>query len=388
MHNSTGSDAGVGSTRPPEPRAARRWAVRVAAAGFAVVLAEVLLRAGFALFVRLGPPPNCGVRPELLGRLLYVYARDRPSPTGMGSEGIVPDPHRGYRHASGLRGRMLQGVPVSTNSRGMRGAREFVLPRPASGLRVIAVGDSFTFGEGVPDDATWPAQLESALPLTEVANLGERAYAHDQMYFALRDDGMPLEPDAVVLGFYANDRWRDELTFYCNDKPRFSRGAEGWIIENVPVPTPWEAYDQYRRLPLLYAVPRLLGEMWDLPPLTDESGEDRAEEILRQMREMAEAAGARFVLVNLPDHPERPAEVAGPFHEYCARTAAECVDPWPAFRATAGTDDPVVLRSRFQRPEDVHYSREGYAVVAEALRKHFAERPILRATRAHASTPP
>ena len=70
------------------------------------------------------------------------------------------------------------------------------------------------------------------------------------------------------------------------------------------------------------------------------------------------------------------------------RTAAECVDPWPAFRAAAGTDDPAALRSRYRRPGDIHYSRDGYAVVAEALRQHFAERPVLRVTHAHASTPP
>jgi hypothetical protein len=355
---------------------------------FSVVLTEVLLRGGLTVYARFGPPPNCGVRPELLGRLLYVYAHDRPSPAAMGEEGIVPDPHRGYRHASGLRTRLLQGVPVSTNSRGMRGSREFDMPRPASVVRVVALGDSFTFGEGVPDDATWPAQLEAGLPGTEVANLGERAYAHDQMYFALSDDGMPLEPDAVILGFYPNDQWRDELTFYCSDKPRFSPGVDGWTIENEPVPSPWDVYDRYRRLPLLYAVPRLVGEMWTQPPTTDRSGEDRAAEILRRMREMVEAAGARFLLVNLPDHPDGPPETRGFFYEYCVRPGAECVDPWPAFRAAAGTDDPVALRARYQRPQDIHYSRDGYAVVAEALRLHFVQHPILRATRAPLASPP
>jgi lysophospholipase L1-like esterase len=347
---------------------------------FVVALAEAVLRCGFMVFVHLGPRPNCGVRPELLGRLQQVYVRGRPSPAQLSEEGIVADPHRGYRHAPDLRNHLEQGVPVSTNSRGMRGVNELRAPRPASVARVIALGDSFTFGEGVADDATWPSQLEAALPDTEVANLGERAYAHDQMYFALRDDGLPLQPDAVILGFYENDRWRDELSFYCSDKPRFSRGADGWRIENVPVPSPWDAYDRTRRVPLLYALPQLLREMATLAPQDDHSGEDRAEEILRQMRAMTDAAGARFVLVSLPDHPEQPPESKTFFHDYCARTAAECVDPWPAFRTTAGTDDPVALRNRYQRPQDIHYSREGYAVVAEALRQHFAARPILRAS--------
>jgi hypothetical protein len=124
----------------------------------------------------------------------------------------------------------MQDTVVSTNSRGIRGSREYADPKPSSVLRMVALGDSVTFGVGVPDDATWPAQLEAALPGVEVLNLGEPAYAHDQMYFALRDDGMAFEPDAVILGFYDNDLGRNELTFYCSEKPRFSRTPGGYPL--------------------------------------------------------------------------------------------------------------------------------------------------------------
>ena len=364
------------------------WARRGVAVVLSLAFTEGLLRIGFLVFAHT-TQPNCGLRPELLGRLIYAYSHARPSPDATDTGGVVPDAHRGYRHAPGLRDRELDGVRLSTNSLGMRGTREYARPRPPTGVRVAAVGDSFTFGEGVPDDATWPAQLERALPGAEVMNLGERAYAHDQMYFALNDVGMPLEPDAVILGFYANDLWRDELTFYCSEKPRFSPASGGWRVENVPVPTPWAAYDRDRRLPLLYAVPRVLLEALVQPTLTDRSGAERATEAIRRMRRLAEDTGARFVLVNLPDHPERPPETNNFFHDYCAQTSAECVDAWPLFRATAGTDDPEALRARYQRPHDIHYSREGYAVVAEALRRYFAEHPLARAARppSHPSLP-
>ena len=48
-----------------------------------------------------------------------------------------------------------------TNSRGYRGD-EF--PPPADGgFRVIAIGDSCTFGLGVFEEATWPSRLQRAL---------------------------------------------------------------------------------------------------------------------------------------------------------------------------------------------------------------------------------
>jgi hypothetical protein len=301
---------------------------------------------------------------------------------------LVPDAHRGYHHAPGLRTQET-GVLVTTNSRGMRGSREYSVPKPEAVVRVVALGDSFTFGVGVPDDATWPAQLEAALPGSEVVNLGEPAYAHDQMYFALSDEGLKLEPDVVIVGFYPNDVVRDELTFYCAEKPRFTLGAEGWHVENVPVPLPWDVHDHYRELPLVYAIPRALIEASLQPSIDERTGEERATEILRRMRKLVEAAGARFLLVHLPDQPDAPPNTSGFFHEFCAKTGTECVDPWPRFRETAGTDDSAALRARYRRPNnDIHYSRAGYAVVAEALRLHFTAHPIVPGRERAAGVPP
>jgi len=365
----------------PQSSAHRRWVLGAVGVLLALALAEGLLRGAFMLRLRYFTPPNCGVRPELLGRLVWAYSRDRPSPTGSQESGLVWDAHRGYRLAPGLQQQEMHGGLVSSNSRGIRGIREYALPKPAGVTRIVALGDSFTFGDGVADDATWPAQLESKLPGVEVANLGAPAYAHDQMYFALHDDGLALQPDAVVLGFYASDKWRDELTFYCAEKPRFSPTPGGWEIENQPIPKPWDVYDRYRRLPLVYGLPRVLLEAAVQPTLTDSSGDERATEILQRIRQLTESTGARFLIVNLPDHPEGPPETHGFFYEYCTRTGAECVDPSPGFRATAGTDDPAVLRARYQRPNDIHYSPAGYAVVAEALRRYLTEHPLAAATR-------
>lgn len=342
-----------------------------------LLLAEVLLRAGFSIGARLGLFRTCGIRPELLGRLAQVYSGYRPSPEAV-ETGIVPDRDRGYRLRPDVHQQEIRGTLASTNSRGIRGTREYAVPKSPSVIRLVALGDSMTFGDGVPDDATWPAQLESALPHTEVANLGVPAYAHDQMYFALRNDGMALQPDAVVLGFYRDDLQRNELTFYCAEKPRFSRGPGGWQVDNVPVPLPSDAHDYYLWLPLVYAVPRVLFEAAVKPALHQDS-EERATEILRRMRQLTDAAGARFIIVNLPDNPEAPPNPHGFFYDYCAGTGAECVDTWPQFHVDA-TGDESELGARYQRPNDPHYSRAGYAIVADALRKHFTQHPIVRAT--------
>ncbi len=169
---------------------------------------------------------------------------------------------------------------------------------------------------------------------------------------------------------------RDELTFYSYEKPRFTRRDGEWRIENVPVPTPRELSTRMFAIPALYAVPRALIESLEALRGVPPSPDDRGYEILRRMRAAAEAAGARFVVVRIPEHPEQEPWQGGFFARYCASSGAECVDPWPLFRTLAGTDSPAVLRERYQLPNDMHYARAGYAVVVEALVRHFAAHPL------------
>ena len=97
---------------------------------------------------------------------------------------------------------------VRRNADGFRD-REFG-PRGAGTARVLAVGDSFTFGDGIERiEATWPRVLEAELArrglACEVLNLGvpgtNTAYQRD----LLRRDLPRLRPDGVVLGFVLND---------------------------------------------------------------------------------------------------------------------------------------------------------------------------------------
>lgn len=103
--------------------------------------------------------------------------------------------------------------PVWVNSMGLRD-REYG-PKAASGVRrVLAIGDSQTFGNGVANEDTWPKQVERRLnekasnngaTRWEVLNAGipgTDSWQHEIWMGRLLD---AYAPDAVVLAFYVND---------------------------------------------------------------------------------------------------------------------------------------------------------------------------------------
>ncbi|HUR27335.1 MAG TPA: SGNH/GDSL hydrolase family protein [Planctomycetota bacterium] len=103
------------------------------------------------------------------------------------------------------------GTWYATNSLGLRGA-ELHPKFTADEYRVLAVGDSCTFGKGVVDEDTWPRQLEtllkSALPpgkSTVVANAGVNGYSAKQYLEEIRQRVPVLKPDLIVVGYSLND---------------------------------------------------------------------------------------------------------------------------------------------------------------------------------------
>jgi lysophospholipase L1-like esterase len=111
----------------------------------------------------------------------------------------------GRPHANGLH----TGVQVAFNAFGLRDAERSPQPAPGT-LRVLALGDSVTFGMGVPQDLTYPRQAEALLSQArgapvEVLNMGMPGYNTIHQLAQLRELGLALQPKVVVVGFLYND---------------------------------------------------------------------------------------------------------------------------------------------------------------------------------------
>jgi len=99
------------------------------------------------------------------------------------------------------------GVVHPIDANGMRRDEPFP-PKDPARFRIMVVGDSLTYGEGIDAFWTYPAQLERALApdaAVEVLNLGVRGQASRDILEVVRGFVPALQPDLVVYGVCLND---------------------------------------------------------------------------------------------------------------------------------------------------------------------------------------
>ncbi|MEK7671201.1 MAG: hypothetical protein AAB344_03165, partial [Bacteroidota bacterium] len=102
----------------------------------------------------------------------------------------------------------------SINSLGLRD-KEYTIQKPLNTFRILMVGDSFTEGCGVYSYAAFPKQLEARLQTQhdslgfEVINCGIKSYSPLLEYLYLKNYGLQLSPDLVILNFDLSDVYDD-----------------------------------------------------------------------------------------------------------------------------------------------------------------------------------
>lgn len=124
------------------------------------------------------------------------------------------------------------GTVVSIDEDGMR--RNGAQPPPPGARVIAAVGDSFTFGDEVDDDASWPAQLEVELQ-QPVKNGGVFGYSLAQA--VLRAEAMleRFSVDAVVVSFVPDDLTRCEYSKRYTLLPWFQFVGNDIALRGVPI---------------------------------------------------------------------------------------------------------------------------------------------------------
>lgn len=146
----------------------------------------------------------------------------------------IHDELLGYVPRAGFRGTGLGGVTVTIDADGLRSAGG----APVSDDDVIlAVGDSYTYGEDVGDTDSWPAQLQK-ITRRRVLNGGVSGYGFDQIVLRTELLAAMYAPSVIVLSFIADDLRRTEMRrLWWYDKPWFEIDDDRLVLKGVPVPS-------------------------------------------------------------------------------------------------------------------------------------------------------
>ena len=193
--------------------------------------------------------------------------------SNVGTPYVAEDPDTIYSHIPGKRGRMESpgefAVRFSINSHGMR-SPEVAIER-SDALRVVAIGDSFTFGVGAEQDETWPAVLGTRLRATapngaEVLNAGVQGWGLAEYWIWLDKRGARFRPDWIVLGIHRSDwtsAFREVVTLGSNGTltahPRPASGVARLkrISERIPFYETlmnWSALANYAKSTLAHRI--------------------------------------------------------------------------------------------------------------------------------------
>ena len=291
----------------------------------------------------------------------------------------------GRPHGQGLQG----GVPVSFNRFGLRDRERSMEPSQGT-VRILALGDSVTFGLGVAEEDAYPRMTETLLnsrtdgrPPVEVLNFGIPGYNTVQELAQLRELGLAFHPQLVVVGFLYNDVEPTEGGHTAGgaheapDALPLARRVRSGINAGV-------VFLKQRSLFFAWLSPRLgvvlrplgakgLGQVGEIKDQYADSSFNwrRVQTALLDMKKLCDERRIQLVVMVIPAM-AKFTESGYPIKEYhaavsgfCSAHSIPCLDLLPAFWGLDGTQFWI-------SPTDGHPDARGHRIVAEALSEFLA----------------
>ncbi len=314
--------------------------------------------------------------------LLRVFgARVLPEP-----DLYAADPDLGKRMRPGWEGDEFE-APVKINSKGLR-SPETPYEKPAGVYRILALGDSWTFGYRMHEPDAYPRQLERLLNERgasrgdarrfELINAGVVGYSTDQEAAYLRIEGWKYQPDLVLLNYYPVNDTDNKLEMY-RRRARID-AFHPWLLALTEAPKQlylrqfWKGVR--RTLEQRYRAALVLGsgdpdagsEDWTVDYREGEPGWEAVRTALSDIGDQARQRSVPVMAVLLPDAQDLERYSAryhpriAPLVERAVRGAGlDFFDLEPTFAPWASREDEVRF-GRFRHP-----NAKGYGVIASAV---------------------
>jgi len=251
--------------------------------------------------------------------------------------------------------------------------------KPDGHYRIVALGDSFTWGSGVHGDDAYPARLERRLQRhyagieVDVLNAGRRGYNTRREYATLRKRRLhQYEPDLVIVGFCLNDPEPFDRKKLAELRVEFERaipveGLGGALYRGSRLfHLIWERLENERQLRAHTAYYRLLYE-------PDQPYRDEMRKSMRKIRDHLTERSIPLLIVIFPmfdsdlDHGYRYRDMHAWLVEAFAADQISTLDLLPYFDGMDGERLAVIPFS------DPHPSEIAHRIAADALFEHLVD---------------
>lgn len=295
------------------------------------------------------------VTPLAAEAALRVYASFAAKPARL----FRSDPQTGWRNAPNLLTTLVNAAGKEWSIR-TDGSGQRLIPQDTGAKRkILILGDSLSFGEGIDIKDRFDVRMLSSLPATRVINTGTMGYGTDQEYAVFRNWKQFLEPGDTILIVLNESDYFDVLRrrFVGRAKPYVERD-HGSFVFLPPSIGPLERWSDWSLL--VRGAARVF----------DRSSRESASEnldptrsieiisfILSRIREEA-PEGVRVILAHQGTRSFLGPKFSLSSTVFC-QFAHACIDLDDVMA------DPVHLLP------DGHWSASGHAAVAQALLKAF-----------------
>lgn len=279
--------------------------------------------------------------------------------------------------------------PVHTNSLGFKDSRPREVSLRSQGERILLMGDSFTEGIGVPWEDTFAGMLEARLARDriEVLNAGVSSYSTilylRNAEYLLNEVG--LEFDHLIVFIDMSDILDDLLNYRFDSERRVVRDSDQSVLirldnfierRTILLSSIRSLYERVRARARLAQPDPIVGapsarwsmeeELWEAfgkPGLEVSTGHMNA------LHELLVARGVALTVVVYPwpdqvlNH-DLESRQASHWREWASERDVGFVDLFPLF---IDGSDPRESARRYFILGDVHWSRAGHALTAEAV---------------------
>lgn len=289
---------------------------------------------------------------------------------------MEPSPILGYSMIPGLRD-----VHIQTNSQGLRD-REHPWEKDTGVKRILGIGDSFTFGYGVPVKDCYLKQLENLLnrgtEKWEVINAGVSGYNMWQHLAYFRHYGWKYGADIVIIGVYFDDFNGDPYPGVLNANQKRYRTLSFLRLANVArngidllrfkfrylFGASWLRSIEERR--------RYISNTENRSILSGNASSEiyeKFESRLKELGRLADSQGSKVLVLMIPDvvqlnHPELQA-VNHIVRSASKRSDAAFLDVTPRFERADN------IKGLYLLPYDAHTSPKGNRIIAEEIEKEI-----------------